>query len=137
MFGIKLAHDLPVAFDEILQTLAFAKEFVPIDWFELEGVALAFVPVTGATAAEIPGVVMQRKTVDIVKLARTFAEDFFEEAARPRAIVTVGTGRDERERAAVAWQPSGVTPEFNGIFLRGEISAAAPGFVADAPELDV
>src|ERR1700757_2152617 len=39
--------------------------------------------------------------------------------------------------AAVFGEPRGVAAKFYGVFLCSEISTTAPGFVADAPELDV
>ena len=39
--------------------------------------------------------------------------------------------------AAKSRNPGRESPEFHGVFLRGEISAAAPRFVAHAPEAHV
>src|SRR5882762_3465862 len=135
VIGILFGQSLPVIVDHGFDALAFVEEFVPVDGIELEGVTFSFEPILRAAAAEIPGVVMQGKAVDGTNLRFAFADEFFEEAARPTCIVAVGSRGDQRQRAAIVnREPCGVTAKFYGVFLRGEVAATSPGFVADSPE---
>src|SRR5262249_51222633 len=71
------------------------------------------------------------------QLSRSFARDLLEEFASPEPFFATRTGCDERKGPTVLGKPSGVAPEFSGIFLGSEVSAAAPRLVAHPPVLDV
>ncbi len=61
-----------------------------------------------------------------------------EEAGGPVDVVAVGADGDEAQRLlAVAGGPGGVAAKLSGVLFGGEVAAAAPGLVADAPEIDV
>src|ERR1022692_2565606 len=55
----------------------------------------------------------------------------------PVQIVAAGTDGDELERILVAGSPGGELAKFFAVLGGSEISATAPGFVPDAPVLDV
>src|SRR5258705_13088832 len=92
---VKFAHDLPVAGDEAFHSIAFAQEFIPVDRVELESVSFALDPILGGAAAQIPGIVMKRHTVDRAQLSSALLEDFFQEAAGPVPVVHIRTRCDE------------------------------------------
>src|SRR5580698_5131463 len=90
VFGIMLAHDLPVALYQRFHHIALAEKFVPIDVVKFKRVTFALIPITGAPAAQVPRIIMKRKSVDIAQIFLVLADDFFEETSRPLPTVVVG-----------------------------------------------
>ena len=68
------------------------------------------------------------------ELPLAFLEQFREETPRPPEVGGVRPRADECEVHAEARRPRGEPPVFRRVFLRRELAAASPGFVADTPE---
>ena len=61
---VDLTHHLPMAFDEPLHAIPFAQQLIPVHGIEVQSIALALHPILGTSAAEIPGIVVERQAVD-------------------------------------------------------------------------
>src|SRR5256885_363540 len=115
---VKFTHDLPVPCNEAFHALAFAQNLVPVHGIKLNCVPFSLFPIVRTPTTEIPSVMVKRPTVDAAQLRRPLANNFLEEAARPAPVIGIGTRGNQRERLAVVGQPSRVSAEFSGIFLR-------------------
>ncbi len=77
---------------------------------------------------------VQAPAVDAVKESGALLTRLREEAARPVEVVHVGARGDELQIDAVARHRRREAAVFGGVLLGREVTAAAPGLVADAPE---
>jgi len=77
MLPVEFSHDLPVTDYQGIHHFTLSEQLVPIDNIKLQRVPFAFIPVLGPSTAQIPCVVMQRKTIDRAQLPRVFANNFF------------------------------------------------------------
>src|SRR5450755_187817 len=143
MLGVFFAHNLPVAVDEAFHAVAFAQQLVPVHGVERKRIGFALNPIARAPPAQVPGVVMQRPSPDSAQLAAPFAREFFKKAAGPRPVIHVWARTYEGQLMFVArliskaWYPGREAPEFDRVLLRGKVSAAAPRFIANAPEANI
>src|SRR5262249_11501962 len=130
---IELAHDVPVAGDQAFHFVGLVEQLVPLVRRELYRVAFAGIPVGGGTAADVPGIVMQRPAPETAQLPFTFFQQRGEEFARPTEVAGVRSRSHKLQLRTIFGYPGRETSELGGVFLRREIAAAAPGFVAYTP----
>src|SRR5205823_381857 len=99
---------------------------------EIHGVALPGVPVARLPATQIPGIVVQRPSVDPANLIFSFARDLLKKSPRPLAVIAVGPGGDEFQWS-VTRHPGCESAVLGCVLLWREVPTASPGFVTDAP----
>src|ERR1700690_3103389 len=116
-----------MAIDQRLHHVALLQEFIPVHCLKLQRITLAFNPVSRFPAAEIPGIVVKRQTINGTECPRAFTHDLFEKTSCPIPTIVVGAGGNERQWLSVTRHPRRVPAKFNGIFLRSEIPTASPG----------
>src|SRR5918996_2221033 len=133
---IDLAHHRPVAADQRVQAVGFVEQLVPLVVREPDRVAFAGIPIRRRASADVPRIVMQRPAPEIAEAPFALLDERREKPSRPAEIAAVRSRADECRPRAVLRNPRGVTAVFGRVLLRGEVAAAAPGFVADAPETD-
>src|SRR4029077_19473018 len=110
-----------------------AQELIPVHGLKLERVTFSFNPVAGAAPAQVPGVVVERQTIDGTEVSWRMTHDIFQKPTRPIPFVIIGSGSDERQLLSILPPPGSISAEVQGILLCLEISTAAPRLVAAAP----
>src|SRR5262245_44706756 len=80
---------------------------------------------------------MQSPAIERVQLVRAFSYHAVEKSACPIDIPAIRPGADKFQINSKARRPGDKSAEFRRVFLGGETSAAAPGFIADSPILDI
>src|SRR5580704_2558012 len=133
MIPVEFSHHLPVPVDQGFHDIALAQELIPVHGLKLERVTFSFNPVAGAAPAQVPGVVVERQTIDGTEVSWRMTHDLFQKPTRPIAFVIIGSGGDERQLLSILRHPGSISAEFHGILLRRKIAAAAPRLVTDAP----